>query len=329
MRVSHGRPFNLLLITIVLSGCPASKAKPQAKVPEVTVALVQSKAVTLTEQYSCQLRSHHHIDIKVQENGYIDAVAVKERQTVKQGDVLFQINYKKLFENKNGALGASLPPDVNLEKTRASVEPAMIALGVVAIKAPFGGVVDRLSHHVGSVVLKGETLTTLSDNSQMWAYFSVSEARYLEFKATNMEQHTEDLKIELVMANGKKFDQPGRLGAIGADFHSETGTIQFRADFLNPDHLLRHGQRGTVLISRMQNDAIVVPQRATFEIGLKRYVHVVDKDDVAHQREIVIQGESDDMFVVKSGVDVGDRIVVDGARLVRDGDVLSRGSIRL
>ena len=79
------------------------------------------------------------------------------------------------------------------------------------------------------------------------------------------------------------------------------GNIAFRADFPNPDRLLRHGQTGTVLISQVLNDAIVIPQRATLEVLDKRYVYVVDKDDVAHRREIVIQNEVEDQFVVRTG----------------------------
>ena len=90
-----------------------------------------------------------------------------------------------------------------------------------------------------------------------------------------------------MLANGNKFQQIGKIGAIEAEFNNETGNIPFRADFPNPDGLLRHGQTGTVLIRRVLKDAIVIPQRATFEVLDKRYVYVVDKDDVVHQREIV------------------------------------------
>ena len=153
----------------------------------------------------------------------------------------------------------------------------------------------------------------------MWVYFNVPEARYLEYM-TNLKEHKEDLKIELMLANGKKFDQIGKIGAIEADFNNENGNIPFRADFPNPDRLLRHGQTGTVLISRVQNDAIVIPQRATFEVLQKRYVYVIDKDDVAHQREINIQNELEDLFIIKNGVGVNDKIVLEGIRQVRDGD---------
>ena len=133
-------------------------------------------------------------------------------------------------------------------------------------------------------------------------------------------QGKQDQKIELMLANGNKFPQTGKIGAIEAQFNNETGNIAFRADFPNPDGLLRHGQTGTVLISRTLKNAIVIPQRATFEILDKRYVYVVGKDDVVHQREIAVQNELDDIFVINKGLDVNDRIVLEGGRQVRDGE---------
>ncbi len=159
----------------------------------------------------------------------------------------------------------------------------------------------------------------MSDNSLVRVYFNVPEARYLEHM-TDQSQRKEDLPIELILANGKKFGQVGKFRAIKADFNNETGTIPFRADFPNPDGLLRHGQTGTVLISRVLKDAIVIPQRATFELLNKRYVYVVDKEDVAHLREIVIQNELEDLFVIKKGVGVDDKIILEGIRQVHDGE---------
>jgi membrane fusion protein (multidrug efflux system) len=123
-----------------------------------------------------------------------------------------------------------------------------------------------------------------------------------------------------VLANGEKFEQPGKIGAIEADFNNENGNIAFRADFPNPNHLLRHGQTGTILIHRVSKDALVIPQRATFEILDKRYVYVVGEDDVAHQREIVVENELDDIFVIDKSLAVTDKIVLEGVRQVRDGD---------
>ena len=207
----------------------------------------------------------------------------------------------------------------NWHKAQAKAKLAQAELNFATVKAPFDGIVDRLHEQQGSLVKEGDILTTLSDNSLMWVYFNVPEARYLEYMA-GLGQDKEDPQIELVLANGNKFQQTGKIGAIEAKFNNETGNIPFRADFPNPDGLLRHGQTGTVLIHRTLNDAIVIPQRATFEILDKRYVYVVDKDDVVHQREIVIQNELEDIFVIKKGLDVDDKIVLEGIRQVRDGE---------
>ena len=295
MKVSRVQSLILLSISLSLSACNSYREKPHDEAPKITVATVESKAVTVTQQYICRIHSHHRIEVRAPAKGYLTAIPIKEGQAVKQDDLLFLIK--------------PLP-----DKEKADTENKD---KVVSIKAPFDGVIGRLPRQQGSIVQKSESLTTLSDSSLMWADFNVPEARYLEYKAAKLDQHKDDLKIELVLADGKKFHQPGKLGAIGAVFNA--GNVAFRADFPNPDHLLQHGQTGTVLISRVQNDAIVVPQRATFEVLSKQYVYVVDNDDVAHQREIVIQNESEDLYVVNKGVGVGEKIVLEGVRLIRDG----------
>ena len=208
---------------------------------------------------------------------------------MKEGDVMFKVipilyqtkadaelaeaklaqleyNYtKKLYEDKVVSQNEVILLEAKLAKAQAKADLAQAELNFATVKAPFDGIVDRLHHQQGSLVEEGEILTTLSDNSVMWVYFNVPEARYLEYMA-DLNQHKEDLKIELMLANGNKFEQLGKIGAIEADFNNENGNIPFRADFPNPDRLLRHGQTGTVLISRVQNDAIVIPQRATFEV---------------------------------------------------------------
>jgi membrane fusion protein (multidrug efflux system) len=187
------------------------------------------------------------------------------------------------------------------------------------IKAPFDGIIDRLHHQQGSLVQEGEVLTTLSDNSVMWVYFNVPEARYLEYM-DNLQHRKDDLEVKLELADHRIFNQIGKINAIEADFNNKTGNIKFRADFPNPERLLRHGQTGTIHISRVQNDAIVIPQRAVFEVLQKRYVYVVDNEDVAHQREIVVQNELEDLFVIKKGVGVEDKIILEGVRQIRDGE---------
>ena len=123
-----------------------------------------------------------------------------------------------------------------------------------------------------------------------------------------------------MLADGSTFTQTaGDVLTVEGRFDNQTGNISFRADFPNPDGLLRHGQTGNVLIHRTLHNAIVIPLRATFEVLDKRYVYVVGEDHVVHQRLITIQHELEDIFVIKKGLDVDDRIVLEGVRQVQDG----------
>jgi membrane fusion protein (multidrug efflux system) len=303
----------------------------------------KAKDVILTQEYVCQIHSQRHINVRALEGGYLEQILVKEGQAVKKGDLLFKVvpvlyqarldaeqaeaqlaqlefNYsKKLFEDKVVSQNEVFLHGAKLAKAQAKAKLAGAELNFTNVRAPFDGIVDRLHEQLGSLVEEGSVLTTLSDNSVMWVYFNVPERRYLEYMAS-LNENKEDPKIELVLANGNKFSQTGKIGAIEAKFNNETGNIPFRADFPNPNGLLRHGQTGKVLIHSVLKDAIVIPQRATFEVLNKRYVYVVDKDDVVHQREVAIQNEIDDIFVVNKGVGVGDRIVLEGIREVHDGE---------
>ena len=296
MEVSRFQTLVLLLIALDLPACYVHGREPRDDAKKITVTVVQSRPSPITQRYNGRITAHRHIEVRAPVDAYVTAISVKMGQTVKQGDVLLQVGpatdeEKPDAENRNNGF---------------------------AIKAPFDGLVGGFPRQRGSFVLKGETLTTLSDNSLMWVYFNVPEAQYLEYMAKG-SPIKEDPTIELVLANGNKFEHVGKIGAIEAKFNANTGTIGFRGDFPNPDGLLRHGQIGTVLMKRVLKDAIVIPQRATFEILHKRFVYVVDKDRVAHQREIDIQDAAEDLFVVKTGVEVGDKIVLEGVRLVRDG----------
>jgi membrane fusion protein (multidrug efflux system) len=269
MKVSWVQALVLLWVALSLSACNANREKPRDEARKVTVGTVESKAVTLTQRYVCQIHSHHHIEVRALQAGYLEAITIQEGQAVKEGDLMFkvipilyqkkadaegagakvaQLEYnstKKRYEDKVVTQNEVLLHEARLAKATAQAELASAQLGFATIKAPFDGIVDRLRHQQGSLVEEGETLTTLSDNSLMWVYFNVPESRYLEYQSAKIDQHKDDLKIELVLANGETFDQPGQLGAIGADFNHENGNISFRADFPNPDRLLRHGQTGT------------------------------------------------------------------------------------
>jgi membrane fusion protein (multidrug efflux system) len=130
------------------------------------------------------------------------------------------------------------------------------------------------------------------------------------------------MKVKLRMANNQEFPFAGKVETIEADFNNETGNIAFRATFPNPDGLLRHGETGNILISAPMRNALLIPQKSTFEILEKKYVFTVDKNKVVHQKEISIGAEMPDLYVVKSGISAQDKIMLEGIRKVRNKDKL-------
>ncbi len=189
----------------------------------------------------------------------------------------------------------------------------------------------------GSLIGAGDTLTTMSDNAVMWVYFNVPEADYLRFKSLPGATDTESPRrlelagasIQVRLANGQIFNRNAATTlTIESEFNRETGNIEFRADFPNPEGLLRHGETGTLLINQKLSGALVIPQRATFEVLDRQYVYVVDKDDVAHQREITIARELEDIYVLKDGLKAGEKFVLEGVRQVHDGERLARTETR-
>lgn len=338
----------LALMVLALPACNAHKHEDEHghghhEHQKIVATSPKAKDVVITQDYVCQIRSQRHINVKALQGGYLEAIQIKEGQAVKTGDVLFKIlptlyqakldaelaeaklaqieynNTKKLFDDKVVSFQEVLLAQAKLDKANAKAKLSAAELDFTIVKAPFDGIIDRLHEQHGSLIKEGDALTTLSDNSLMWVYFNVPEARYLEYM-TSAGRASESQHIELVLANGSKFSHTGQIGAIEAKFNNETGNIPFRVDFPNPERLLRHGQTGNVLIQRTLKNAIVIPQRATFEILDKRYVYVIGEDHVVHQRLITIQHEMDDIFVVKSGLSATDKIVLEGIKQVHDGE---------
>jgi membrane fusion protein (multidrug efflux system) len=176
---------------------------------------------------------------------------------------------------------------------------------------------DRLRLRNGSLVNEGDLLTTLSDNSEMWVYFNVPEADYLDYSSRAATEESKNVK--LLMANGEIFDQPGHVNVIEAEFNNKTGTIPFRADFPNPKGLLRHGETGSIRMQETVKNALLVPQKATFEIGEEHFIFTVNKDHVIKQQKITIAKELEDLFVVSEGLTENDTIIFEGMRQVHDG----------
>lgn len=300
------------------------------------------KDTEITREYVSQIRAIQHIELRAQERGYLTGIFVDEGQTVKAGKRMFQIMpllYQAELEKAGAeaefaeleyqntkvlADGAVVSPNelalskAKWSKARAELSLAKVHRDLTLIKAPFSGIMGRFHVRLGSLVDEGELLTTLADNGTVWVYFNVTESEYLDYKSRTPSDSAPPVK--LMMANGQLFGQPGKVETIEADFNNETGNIAFRAAFKNPEGLLRHGETGKVLMTVPLKDALIIPQKATFEVMDKRYVFVVDDHNIVKSREITIVHELPHLYVVGSGLDEHDKILIDGLRKVRDGN---------
>ncbi|AYB31514.1 efflux RND transporter periplasmic adaptor subunit [Chryseolinea soli] len=333
-----------LVALLCQTSCHSKKEESQ----EETKFLITSplrKDTLVVRQYVCQIRAIQHIEMRALERGYLQKIYVDEGQHVKAGQQMFQImpllyqaelqkseaeanfaqieyqNTKQLADSNVVSPNELAMSKAKLDKAKAELSLSQTHLQFTRINAPFSGIMDHFQVRLGSLVDEGDLLTTLSDNSKMWVYFNVPEAEYLDYKMKAKKDSV--MRVQLIMANHQTFDHPGLVQTIEADFNNETGNIAFRATFPNPDGLLRHGETGNVQIKRPLKNALMIPQKSTFEVLEKKYVFVVDKDGVVKSREITIAAELPHIFVIQSGLDENDRILLEGLRQVRENEKIS------
>lgn len=331
--------FAGLALLLCLISCEKHKEQQHEKATFLVTNPVK-KDTSITKDYVSQIHAFRHIEVRALEKGYLEQISVDEGQHVKKGQAMFQIMpniyqaelQKAKAESKAAQIelnntqlladGNVVSPNelamanANLEKAKAEVSLAQTHLGFTSIKAPFDGIMDHLEAREGSLLDEGELLTTLSDNSKMWVYFNVPEVEYLDYIMS--EEKKNNKVVELLMANNKRYNQEGVIETIEGEFNSETGNIAFRATFPNPDGILRHGETGSVLMTVPYKDAVIIPQKATFEILDKTYVFVVDKNYVVHQKEIIIGAELPHLFIVDKGLSEKDNILLEGIRMVKN-----------
>jgi membrane fusion protein (multidrug efflux system) len=315
--------------------CETKKVEKEVETKYLVTSPVKMDT-SITKDYVCQVRSIRHIDIMAQERGYLQKIFVDEGQIVKQGQMLFQITPALYNAEVQKAEAEVNFADIECQNTKrladsnvvapnelamAKAKLARVHLQFTEIRAPFDGIIDKFHLKLGSLVNEGELLTNLSDNSQVWVYFNVPEAEYIEYK----EHAKSDSKVQvnLIMANNEMFNHIGVVETIEADFNNETGNIAFRATFPNPEALLRHGETGNIRMHVPVKNAIIIPQKATFEVLDKRYVFVIDKDNRVKSKEITIGADMEDLFIVTGGLSENDKILLEGLRKVKENDKIS------
>lgn len=330
------------LILLLCSACQhEEKEKKHEETPKLEVSNPFQKDTVIFREYVCQIHASRHIELRALERGYLEKIFVDEGQSVRKGQPMFKImpnvyeadlqkfkaeaevtriEYQntKMLADKNIVSANELAlAKAKLDKAEAEVALAETHLGFTNVNAPFTGIMDHLHAREGSLLEEGELLTTLSDNSKMWIYFNVPEAEYLDYAASR-QNHRQN-KVDLEMANGKLFGHTGVIEVIEGEFNHETGNIAFRATFPNPDGILRHGETGNILMHVPYPKALIIPQKATFEVLDKKYVYVVKKDHTLEQRKISIAEELPHLYIIDGGLQVSETILLEGLHKVSNG----------
>ncbi|NMH28739.1 efflux RND transporter periplasmic adaptor subunit [Flavobacterium silvaticum] len=340
------------------AGAPAGAP---ATLPVMEIAYASTSTET---EYPVAIQGKTDVEIRPQVSGTLDQIFVDEGAYVTAGQSLFKINekpYREQYNNASASLNAAeaavLNAQLEVEKltplvankvvsdyqlktakanlaiakatvaqTKATVGSAQINLGYTIIKAPVSGYIGRLPKKQGSLISPAdpESLTTLSDTKDVYAYFSLSENEFINFKSlykgNTLNEKLKGLApVSLVLSDDSVYPQQGKIDMIDGQFDKTTGAITMRATFPNANGLLRSGNTGKVKISIQHQNAIVIPQDATVEIQDKVYVFLVDKKNAVTRQPVSVSGKSGTTYLIKDGISTGDRIVLKGFENLPDG----------
>lgn len=340
-----------------------TEQKKQAK--KLPVITLQESSVTLSSNYPARIEGKVNVDIRSQAEGYIEKIFVEEGALVKAGQPLFkivaapyiqQLNTAKanLEASKAALKNASLEvekftelskskvtsdfqlktakaayesAEANVALQSAAVEAAKINLDFTLIKAPVTGFIGRIPKRIGNLASKTDTqaLTTLSDISEVYAYFSMTEKDFLTFNQhypgkTLPEIITALPNVSLQLADGNRYEKEGKIQMVDGQFDSSTGAISVRAMFINPRFLLRSGNTGRVSLPETQHKALLIPVQATVDMQDKIFAYRLTADNHTERVSITVSARSGDHYLVASGLQAGDRVVAREAALITEGE---------
>ncbi|MEY4333234.1 MAG: hypothetical protein RLZZ196_1977 [Bacteroidota bacterium] len=333
--------FAYMASIMLFASCSEQLAEKEKEATFLVTSPIQTDT-TIYKEYVSQIHSANHIELRSQEKGYLQKIFVDEGQFVKKGQLMFKLmpaiyeaevskakaelnfaeieykNTKGLADNNVVSASELAMAKAKLDKAKAELQLAQAHLDFTEIRAPFDGIMDKFHTRLGSLIDEGELLTSLSDNSKMWVYFNVAEAEYLDF--IQKVKSKEKQKVLLQMANKEIFSSSGYVETIEADFNNETGNIAFRAAFQNPKGILRHGETGNIVMPIQLKDAIIIPQKSTFDVLDKKYVYIVDEKGIITSKEITIAQEIPHLYIVASGLKPNDKILLEGLGKVKNNE---------
>lgn len=361
------RLYFLLSLMLLCSCSNKEQVVSEEKYKTMTVAMGDH---TLQTAYSATLRGQQAVEVRPQVSGIITNICIDEGDIVRKGQVLFiidQVPYKAALEtalanvksaeaklhtarltadsknelykekvvsdfDRQTAYNQLLEAEAALEQAKAEETNARNNLSYTEVKSPVDGVASMIPYRVGALVDSNiaEPLVTVSDDSNIYAYFSVAENQMLDFiqEYGSLEEAKQHMPaVSLTMSNGKEYELKGRIDAIGGIVDEGTGAVGLRAVFENPKHFLRNGGSGMVVLPTSYKNCITIPQSSTYELQNKVFTWKVVDGKTKSTPITVYKYNDGSNYIVLSGLKAGDVIVTEGAGLIREGTVVDKNQM--
>ena len=317
---------------------------------------------TLSTGYSAAISGVQTVEIRPQVSGMITEILIEEGENVRKGQVLFIIDqtpYKAAHQiavaNVKSAEAALSTAELIYQSNKDLFEQDVVSefdlmtaqndlteaqarltlckaeevnasnnLSYTEVRSPVNGVASMIPYRVGALVSSSisQPLVTVSDDSRVYAYFSMAENQMLDMvqQYGSLDNAIKQMpEVELMMSNGQLYEHTGKINAISGTISESTGAVSIRAVFNNRNHLLRNGGSGTIVIPMTLTDCIAIPQSATYELQDRIFVYkVIDGKASASEIQVTPQNNGKE-YIVTSGLEVGDIIVAEGAGLIKEG----------
>lgn len=359
----------MLAAVALFPSCSKQQQQMQAPAPEIATITLTPQSADLQSTFPATIKGKTDIDIRPQVTGFITKVHVDEGQRVRKGQVLFtldQVQFQAAVDQARAALN-SAQTAVNTAKMTADSKKALLDKNIISqyeyqlaqnsldqanaqlatakaalvnaqknlayttVTSPSDGVVGQIPNREGSLASpsSAQPLTTVSDNSQVYAYFSLTEKDLLALSGNGKGSVEAAIKampaVQLKLSDGSIYPIEGKVATVSGVIDNNTGSSSVRALFNNPEGVLRSGSTGQVILPNMKEGVIVIPQKATFELQDRRFAYVVNDSNKVVSTPVTVENISDGKtFVVTSGLKAGDRIAVEGVGTkLQDGMVIN------